>query len=96
MKFKFSTTMLLQVSGEVDIGGDGVSVITDDKLTIIPTYMTDGAKDLQTLDDGEQKTIFGIITHNVLHRAQLQCAIPGVTNGVPVPLPKDVPPGERH
>lgn len=95
MKFKFNTTIVVHVGGEVELQSDACHVFTKEQLTIMPTFMVSEADLFEGLDEDEKRTLFQIITNNVLKRAVQQTHIPEVTVGVPVDMGKP-PTGEPN
>lgn len=97
MKFKFSTTIIVQLSGEAEGNGDQLNVITGERAKILPTFMTAGSDgDIEQLDGEQAKVVFAIIVNNVLNRAHKESAIPGVRTEGLVPMHSDTPEGERN
>lgn len=94
MKFKFSSTILLQVTGEVDFSGDHMNVFTSEKMTLIPTFMTDMGDALQAeLSEEERTAIFAIMTNNILNRAAAQTKVKDVESTGTIPTTP--PPGSK-
>lgn len=94
MKFRFVSTVVVQMVGEAEAQGDTFSVMTERKgTTIIPAIMFDNIKDMESMSVEDKELAMRIIQHNVLHKATLLSAIPNVTTGVPVAMPED---GVKH
>ncbi len=85
MRFKFTATIVTQVAGEVDMGGDHINVMSGEKMLIIPTYMLDGAQELKELSEDERKMVMHVITHNLFCRAVEETKVPEVETGQPIP-----------
>jgi hypothetical protein len=95
VKFKFSTTIVVQVTGEAEGQSDQLNVITPEKVKILPTFMVSGSDgDIEQLDQDTAKLVFAIIVNNVLNRAHKESAVPGVRSTGMAPMhPTD---GERN
>jgi hypothetical protein len=91
---KFTATIIIVATGEVDPQADQIHVMTMSPMTIMYPIMSIG-DELKDMEPEARQLVNQVIAHNVVHRATEQLKPSGVQSSGPMAI-KHTPPGERH
>lgn len=91
---KFTATIIIVATGDVDPQADQVHVMTATPMTVMYPIMSIG-DELKDMEPEARALVNQIIAHNVTHRATEQLKPQGVQSTGPMAI-KHTPPTERH